>query len=63
MLGFDVVWIIDRLWLNPESYLNLLLTVLPERFVADPKASIVDLMPLAQKMQQLFKTFISSTEH
>ena len=30
--------------LNPEAYLNLLLTVLPERFAADPKAKMDDLI-------------------
>ena len=49
--------------LNPENYLNHLLTVLPERFAADPKASIDDLMPWAQEMQQLFKASSSCAEH
>ena len=31
--------------LNPEAYLNHLLTELPERFAADSEMSINDLMP------------------
>jgi hypothetical protein len=31
--------------LNPEAYLNHLLTVLPERFAADPQSPVDDLMP------------------
>ena len=31
--------------LNPEAYLNHILTELPERFAADSKASVDDLMP------------------
>ena len=41
--------------LNPEAYLNHLLTVLPERFAADPMASLDDLMPWAPEIQKLFK--------
>ena len=40
--------------LNPETYLNHLLTVLPERFAADPQASIDDLFPWAEEIQQMF---------
>ena len=40
--------------LNPEAYLNHLLTMLPERFAVDPTASIDDLMPWAPEIQQLF---------
>ena len=40
--------------LNPETYLNHLLTVLPERFAADPKASVDDLMPWAEEMKAAF---------
>ena len=47
--------------LNPEAYLNHLLTVLPDRFTADPKASVDDLMPWAEEMQKLFRT--ADTEH
>ena len=42
--------------LNPEAYLNHLLTALPDRFTADPKASVDDLMPWAEEMQKLFRT-------
>ena len=31
--------------LNPEAYLNHLLTVLPERFATDPQAAVDDLLP------------------
>lgn len=31
--------------LNPEAYLSHLLSVLPERFAADPRAPVLDLMP------------------
>ena len=41
--------------LNPEAYLNYLLTVLPERFAIDPKASLDDLMPWAEEMQTSFR--------
>ena len=41
--------------LNPEAYLNHLLSVLPERFSADPLASVDDLMPWTEKMQAAFK--------
>ena len=40
--------------LNPEAYLNHLLSVLPERFAADPLASVDDLMPWTEKMQAAF---------
>ena len=47
--------------LNPEAYLNHILTVLPERFAVDPKASVNDLMPWAEEIQTLFRT--SDAEH
>lgn len=47
--------------MNPEAYLNHILTVLPERFAADPKASVDDLMPWAEEMQTSFRT--SDAEH
>ena len=47
--------------LNPEAYLNHLLTVLPERLAADPKVSVDDLMPWAEEMQSSFRT--SDTDH
>ena len=40
--------------LNPEAYLNLLLTVLPDRFAADPKPSVDDLMPWAEPFRMAF---------
>ena len=49
--------------LNPEAYLNHLLTVLPERFAADPKASIDDLMPWSAEMQKSFLAECSGAEH
>ena len=48
---------------NPEAYLNHLLTVLPERFAADPKASIDDLMPWNQEMRRAFMPNFSDTDH
>lgn len=47
--------------LNPEAYLNLLLTVLPDRFTADPKASVDDLMPWAEPFRMAFAG--SDAEH
>ena len=47
--------------LNPEAYLSHLLTVLPDRFANDPKASIDDLMPWTEEMQHAF--LVSNTEH
>ncbi len=49
--------------LNPEAYLRHLLTVLPERFDADPKASVDDLLPWAEEMKKSFKPDISGVEH
>ena len=42
--------------LNIEAYLTHLLTVLPDRFAADPKASLDDLMPWNAEIQRLFRT-------
>ena len=47
--------------LNPEVYLNHLLSVLPERFAVHPKASVDDLMPWAEEMQTSFRT--SDADH
>ena len=47
--------------LNPEAYLNHLLTVLPERFAADPQAVVDDLLPWTQEMQKSFRA--SDVEH
>ena len=41
--------------LNPETYLNHLLTVLPERFATDPQAAVDDLLPWTEKMQISFR--------
>jgi hypothetical protein len=38
--------------LNPEAYLNHLLTVLPERFAADPQAVVDDLLPWAVNVNE-----------
>ena len=47
--------------LNPEAYLNHLLTVLPERFAADPQAVVDDLLPWSEEMQKSFRA--SDVEH
>ena len=47
--------------LNPEANLNRLLTVLPERFAADPQSKVDDLMPWNDEMQESFR--ISGAEH
>ena len=49
--------------LNPEAYLNHLLTVLPERFAADPQMPIDDLMPWNHEMQRAFLSVISDVDH
>ena len=40
--------------LNPEAYLNHLLTVLPERFVNDPNEKVNDLFPRTVGMRAVF---------
>ena len=47
--------------LNPEAYPNDLLTVLPDRFTADPQAAVDDLLPWTEKMQKSFRS--SDVEH
>ncbi len=47
--------------LNPEAYLNHLLTVLPERFAADPQAVVDDLMPWTDEIRMAFGR--SDAEH
>ena len=47
--------------LNLEAYLNYLLSVLPERFAADPQASVDDLMPWTEGMQKSFR--VLDVEH
>ena len=49
--------------LNPEAYLNHLLTVLPERFAADPQMPIDDLMTWNHEMQRAFLSVISDADH
>ncbi len=41
--------------LNPERYLNHLLTLLPDRFTADPQVNIDDLMPWGNEIQAMFR--------
>ena len=41
--------------LNPETYLNHLLTVLPDRFADDPQAKVDDLMPWSEEMRNRFR--------
>ena len=41
--------------LNPETYLNHMLSVLPERFASDPHKSVDDLMPWNPEMQEKFR--------
>ena len=48
---------------DKPAYLNRLLTVLPERFAADPKASIDDLMPWNQEMRRTLLPNSSDTDH
>lgn len=47
--------------LNPEAYLSHLLSVLPERFAADPRAPVLDLMPWDEHIQEMFSG--SGVEH
>ena len=41
--------------LNPEAYLNHILTMLPERFGKNPEAAIDDLMPWDASIRKQFK--------
>ena len=56
--GVYQAWIIERLrkanGINPEKDMDDLLTILPEQFAQDPKASIEDLMPWAVEMKNQF---------
>ena len=47
--------------LNPEAYLNHLLTVLPERFASGPQTVLDDLLPWTEEMQKSFR--VSDEEH
>ena len=49
--------------LNPESYLNHLLKVLPERFAADPRAVTNDLMPWNFEIQRALLPNSSDADH
>lgn len=40
--------------LNPEAWLNHILTVLPDRFALNPEAAIDDLLPWSEDMHQRF---------
>ena len=41
--------------LNPETYLNHLLDILPERFANNPQAQVDDLMPWNEEMRSRFR--------
>ena len=62
---FDVSHMGEITVKGPDSvrYLNHLLTVLSERFAADPKASIDDLMPWNQEIQRAFLPNSSDADH
>ncbi len=47
MIVFTVLEATKANGLNPETYLNYLLSVLSEQFAADPQAPVDDLMPWA----------------
>ena len=47
--------------LNPGNYLGHLLSILPERFAADPQSPVADLMPWNEKIQEMFRK--SGVEH
>ena len=49
--------------LNPEAYMNHLLTILPERFAADPQRKVDDLMPWSEEMQRSFGMQNSDAKH
>ena len=49
--------------LNPEAYMNHLLTILPERFAADPQRKVDDLMPWSEEMQRSFGMENSDAKH
>ncbi len=40
--------------LNPEAWLNHILTVLPDRFALNPEAAIDDLLPWSEDMHRKF---------
>ena len=49
--------------LNPEAYLNHLLTILPERFANNPQDNVDDLMPWAEEIQRSFGMENLDAEH
>lgn len=51
---FTVLETVKANGLNPEAYLNHLLSVLPERFAADPHATVEDLMPWTEEIRMMF---------
>ena len=61
MIIFAVLENVKANGLNPEAYLNHLLSLLRERFAADPQAPDVNLMPWNERIQALFRD--SGVEH
>ena len=47
--------------LNPEAYLYHLLSVLPDRYAANPQAAVDDLMPWDERIQEMFMS--SDVDH
>ena len=41
--------------LNPEKYMNHILTILPDRLAKDPTADIEDLLPWNDQIKQICK--------
>ena len=63
MIVFTVLETAKANGLNPEAYLNHLLTVLPERFASGPQVNIDELMPWAEEIQRSFRMKSSEVEH
>ncbi len=61
MIVFTVLETAKVNGLNPGAYLYHLLSVLPERFAADPQASVDDLVPWAEKIRLAY--CVSNAEH
>ena len=61
VLIFSVLETAKANGLNPEAYLSHLLSVMPERFAADPRAPVLDLMPWDEHIQEMFSG--SGVEH
>ena len=49
--------------LNSESYLNYLLTVMPQRFATDSRAVVEDLMPWNPEIERTLMSKISDAEY